>query len=79
MDTIIKILGGALAICIGLSSFYFIASGISIVLDVELLYGFIIPPVIALFMGFIPILNILQPIMYILLIIAGVIGFINVF
>lgn len=74
-----NVVAGFFGVLLGLSSFYFAASGVAIIFDVDLIYGFIIPPVIALIIGFIPLLNILHPIMYIFLFVSMVIGFINIF
>jgi len=43
------------------------------------MYGFIVPLVVAVLIGIIPILGLLQPLMYLFMIGAGIVGLINIF
>ncbi len=70
---------GVVGIAIALGSFYLSALGISIIFDVELIYGFIIPLLVALLFVFIPISGILRPIMSMILLIAPIVGLISLF
>ena len=74
-----KIFTTIFAISMGIASFYLSALGVSVIFDVDLIYGFIIPLVAYFVFGLIPATSILQPIMGIILLIAPVVGLISLF
>lgn len=67
------------AICLALASIYCMALGVSILLNVDLVYGFIIPFILAILIGVIPRSSILQLLSYIFLLVSWGFGLISIF